>query len=186
MLLKYIHKVVAIISFFGLNSNFVNGQSEYDSLAFDMGKHLEIGINYNQLNKGFIGGHLAFYGATPLAMVMYHNPTISFGYSPWKKDVLLEFNYRFMAYILSLGAGVGSCQNFNSASLWYVKPEIGLNISYIKVFYSYSYVISSHGSLGFNRGHNIGVQIPILSKKWSSNGRKKSEKIHLGPTKLYP
>ena len=142
-----------------------------DSLCLNKGqdsayieRYFEFGIRYNQIKNGFLEGTFAIYKKVPYYWISYYHHEFSAGYSPFRETFILETNhgYSWAAFLLRLGAGY--CKPLNNASqLWFVKPEIGWNLSYAHICYSYSFILNGNKETLYNKGSSLSIFIPIAS-----------------------
>jgi hypothetical protein len=148
------------------------GISFTDTSKVKREKKMEFNLSYNQFDKGFIGGTFSFYHFAPYSYLGYNDHSLSFGYSPWRESYIMEMNHRYsFVFIFSFGLGGGRCQDFNNDGVWYLKPEIGFNFNYFKIYCAYSFTTNPE-YLRFNKGFNFIMDIPVFSTT-SNESRKK-------------
>lgn len=134
-------------------------------------KYLEFGVKYSQLDRGFFQGQFSIFREVNDTYIGYTQHEIAAGYSLWKHAFNIETNHRFVLVVLSVGGGVGYCSSSDfTRSQFYFKPEVGFNLFYAQVYYTYSFATTNDAILT-NTESNLTLSFPIRStfrfKKWN-------------------
>ncbi|MDQ3140637.1 MAG: hypothetical protein M3Q56_00145 [Bacteroidota bacterium] len=125
-------------------------------------KYWEVGIVYNQLNRGFFEGNFTYYKNLRNTYAGFYEQTIGAGYSPWKNAFVVETNHRLQLFVLAGGLGAGYCfNNDGDKQQWFIKPEIGLNLFYFQIFYQYTFL--SKNPFLYKEGSSFFIRIPICA-----------------------
>jgi len=125
-------------------------------------KYLETGFKYSQLDRGFFQGQFSVYRDVRQAYAAFTQHEIAIGYSPWKNAFTFETNHRYTIFMLTIGGGAGYCATAGfRQSQFYFHPEVGLNLFYFQVYYTYSF--TSNNIALYNTQSNFTLSIPICS-----------------------
>lgn len=143
-------------------------------------KFREAGLKYSQLKDGYFQGYYSLWRETGLgyAPTLMENEFV-FGYSPWHNAFTAEINHRHMFLIISFGGGVGYCTKTDfSQDLFYIKPEVGINLDVCQIYYTYSFT-SDNVNL-YHAESNLTLSVPLFStthfgscektKRWKTLG----------------
>jgi len=142
-------------------------------------KDFELDISLEQLNSGFIGaeGVLTFdilYG------VGFYKQAVNLAISPFKNSMIFETRQNLFVGFFSFGFILGTAYSYaNLETIYYVKPNVFLDIRFVKITYSYSFVNDKTIDF-FNYGHNVGLRIPVFSTCGFSKFKGESKRWHWG------
>jgi hypothetical protein len=159
---------------------FVNVSAQQAAPKECVVKFLETGIKYSQLNGGYLQGYFSLWRETGLGyMPAFRESEIAIGYSPWRNAVNIEASYRLVLMVISFGGGAGYCtQTDFSRGQFFIKPEVGLNLSIFQVYYTYSFATPNYDL--YRTESNLTIAVPIGStthfgscqktKRWRMGG----------------
>lgn len=142
-------------------------------------KDLELDISFEQFKTGFVGveGILAFdilYG------IGFYEQGVNIGFSPFKNSIIFETRQNLFVGFLSFGFISGMSHSYlNSENIYYIKPNVFLDLRFVKITYSYAFTNNDNADF-FNSGHNLGLRIPIFSTCGFSNFRGENKSLHWG------
>lgn len=125
-------------------------------------KFFETGFRYSQLDRGFFQGAFSYWQETAIGYVTFMQNEIAAGYSPWRDAFNIEATHRQVWIVLTVGGGVGYCSNLDR-STFYVKPEVGLNLSLVQIYYTYTFLNKEYNNDLYNFDSNLTIAIPIVS-----------------------
>lgn len=173
-----------ILIIFTASINFVNAQDNLRLNNCVTGdgqneKDFELDFSLEQFETGFLGleGIVAFdivYG------IGFYEQGINVAYSPFKNAILMETRQNLFVGFFSFGfiSGV-SFRNLNHDKVYYIKPNIILDLRFMKITYSYAFTSNKNLDY-FNAGHNLGLRVPIFATCGFSKFIKEKKKLHWG------
>lgn len=126
-------------------------------------KFRETGVKFSQLDGGYFQGYYSLWREAGLAYIpTFVESEFAIGYSPWRSALNIEANGRVVLMVVSFGGGFGYCTRTDfSENQFFIKPEIGLNLSVVQIYYTYSLVTPNNNL--YNIDSNLTLAIPIAS-----------------------
>ncbi|UKN03275.1 hypothetical protein K6119_07080 [Paracrocinitomix mangrovi] len=170
--------LLLLISFTGYTQNMIDsnrcvtGDVEYE-------KDFELDFSFEQLRTGFLGleGILA---VDIIDGMGFYEQSVNLGVSPFKNSMIIETRQNLYVGFLSFGFITGISYGYQiSEIMYYIKPNVFLDLRFAKITYSYSFSSNKDASF-YNSGHNMGLRIPVFSTCGFSNIFGEKKRLHWG------